>query len=95
MMKKIVQENSSVMRREVTRKEAQQLFAHDALKLELLADIPEHEKVTVYEQGEFYDLCRGPHVPSTGKLQHFKLMHVSGAYCVVIVEIRCFSVFMV
>ncbi|MGG2081324.1 threonine--tRNA ligase [Lysinibacillus pakistanensis] len=80
MMKKIVQENSPIVRREVTRKEAQQLFAHDALKLELLADIPEHEKVTVYEQGEFYDLCRGPHVPSTGKLQHFKLMHVSGAY---------------
>ena len=80
MMKQIVQENSPILRREVTRKEAQRLFAHDALKLELLADIPEHEKVTVYEQGEFYDLCRGPHVPSTGKLQHFKLMHVSGAY---------------
>lgn len=80
MMKQIVQENSPILRREVTRNEAQQLFAHDALKLELLADIPEHEKVTVYEQGEFYDLCRGPHVPSTGKLKHFKLMHVSGAY---------------
>lgn len=80
MMKQIVQENSLILRREVTRKEALRLFAHDALKLELLADIPEHEKVTVYEQGEFYDLCRGPHVPSTGKLQHFKLMHVSGAY---------------
>lgn len=80
MMKQIVQENIQIQRKEVTRVEAQQLFAQDALKLELLEDIPEHEVVTVYEQGEFYDLCRGPHVPSTGKIQHFKLMHVSGAY---------------
>ncbi|MGY3188836.1 threonine--tRNA ligase [Lysinibacillus sp. TE18511] len=80
MMKQIVQENIQIQRKEVTRSEAQQLFAQDALKLELLEDIPEHEVVTVYEQGEFYDLCRGPHVPSTGKIQHFKLMHVSGAY---------------
>lgn len=80
MMKQIVQENIQIQRKEVTRAEAQQLFAHDALKLELLEDIPEHEVVTVYEQGDFYELCRGPHVPSTGKLQHFKLMNVSGAY---------------
>lgn len=80
MMKQIVQENIQIQRKEVTRSEAQQLFAQDALKLELLEDIPEYEVVTVYEQGEFYDLCRGPHVPSTGKIQHFKLMHVSGAY---------------
>ncbi|MGE8037163.1 threonine--tRNA ligase [Lysinibacillus sp. NPDC093692] len=80
MMQQIVQENRQIQRKEVTRAEAQQLFAHDALKLELLQDIPEHEVVTVYEQGDFYDLCRGPHVPSTGKLQHFKLMNVSGAY---------------
>ncbi|MEQ6355349.1 threonine--tRNA ligase [Lysinibacillus sp. M3] len=80
MMKQIVQENILIQRKEVTRAEAQQLFAHDALKLELLQDIYEHEVVTVYEQGDFYDLCRGPHVPSTGKLQHFKLMNMSGAY---------------
>jgi len=80
MMKQIAQENIQIQRKEVTRAKAQQLFAHDTLKLELLQDIPEHEVVTVYEQGDFYDLCRGPHVPSTGKLQHFKLMNVSGAY---------------
>ncbi|MGE7674412.1 threonine--tRNA ligase [Lysinibacillus sp. NPDC094403] len=80
MMKQIVQENIQIQRKEITRAEAQQLFAHDTLKLELLEDIPEHEVVTIYEQGDFYDLCRGPHVPSTGKLQHFKLMNVSGAY---------------
>ncbi|EON72705.1 threonine--tRNA ligase [Lysinibacillus sphaericus] len=80
MMKQIVQENIQILRKEVTRGEAKQLFAHDKLKLELLEDIPENDIVSVYEQDEFYDLCRGPHVSSTGKLQHFKLMHVSGAY---------------
>lgn len=80
MMKQIVQENIAVQRKEVTREEALVLFEHDELKLELLEAIPTNECVTIYEQGEFYDLCRGPHVPSTGKLQHFKLMHVSGAY---------------
>ncbi|WP_427071736.1 threonine--tRNA ligase [Lysinibacillus fusiformis] len=79
-MKQIVRENVQIKRREVSRNEAKELFAHDALKLELLESIPADETVTIYEQGEFYDLCRGSHVPSTGKLQHFQLMHVSGAY---------------
>lgn len=79
-MKQIVRENVQIKRREVSRNEAKGLFAHDALKLELLESIPPDEIVTIYEQGEFYDLCRGSHVPSTGKLQHFQLMHVSGAY---------------
>jgi len=79
-MKKIASENLIIIRKEVTRAEAKQLFAHDPLKLELLEAIPSDERVTVYEQGEFYDLCRGPHVPSTNKLQHFKLMNISGAY---------------
>lgn len=80
MMKQIVRENVQIKRREVSRNEAKELFTHDALKLELLESIPADETVTIYEQGEFYDLCRGSHVPSTGKLQHFQLMHVSGAY---------------
>ena len=79
-MKKIIKENIPIVRKEVTREEAKKLFTHDALKLELLEAIPENELVTVYEQGEFYDLCRGPHVPSTSKLQYFKLMSISGAY---------------
>lgn len=79
-MKKIVNENYSIARREVSREEARRIFAQDALKLELLDAIPDEELVTVYEQGEFVDLCRGPHVPSTNKLQHFKLMSISGAY---------------
>lgn len=80
VMHQLIKENISIARKEVTRDEAEKLFAHDPLKLELLGDIPEDDIVSVYEQGEFYDLCRGPHVPSTGKIQHFKLLHVSGAY---------------
>ena len=79
-MKKIVSESHDVVRKEVSREEARAIFAHDPLKLELLEAIPANESVTVYEQGEFIDLCRGPHVPSTSKLQHFKLMSISGAY---------------
>ena len=79
-MKKIVSESLRIVRKEVTREEAKQLFVHDALKLELLEAIPSDELITIYEQGEFYDLCRGPHVPSTNKIQHFKLMNISGAY---------------
>lgn len=79
-MNKIVKENLAISRKEVTKVEAAQLFAHDPLKLELLEAIPVEELVTVYEQGEFYDLCRGPHVPSTGRLQHFTLTNLSGAY---------------
>ena len=49
-------------------------------KAEIIASIPEGEKITLYREGDFIDLCRGPHVPSTGKLKVFKLMKVAGAY---------------
>lgn len=80
MMQRIIKENLPIARKEVTRAEAKQLFQYDPLKLELLDDIAEDEIVSIYEQGEFYDLCRGPHVPATRRIEHFKLMHVSGAY---------------
>ena len=79
-MKKIVSENHSVIRREISREEAMVIFARDHLKLELLEAIPEDEVITIYEQGKFVDLCRGPHVPSTNSLQHFKLMNIAFAY---------------
>lgn len=79
-MQRIMKEQQKIIRKEVSREEAKQLFKEDALKLELLDAIPEGEVIAVYEQGEFVDLCRGPHVPTTQKLQHFKLLHVSGAY---------------
>ncbi|PEP56903.1 MULTISPECIES: threonine--tRNA ligase [Bacillus] len=81
-MKNIVNENLKIERVEITRKEAEKLFqdVNDHLKLELLEAIPENEIVTIYKQGEFVDLCRGPHLPSTGYLKAFQLTHVSGAY---------------
>ncbi|SFQ05971.1 threonine--tRNA ligase [Salibacterium halotolerans] len=81
-MKKIIDENLAVVREEVTREEAKEMYREigDDLKLELIDDIPEGEPVTVYEQGEFFDLCRGVHVPNTAKLKTFKLMSISGAY---------------
>lgn len=81
-MKKIVNENLEIRRRVVSRQEAEEKYrtVNDPLKLELLQDIPADEVVTIYEQGEFFDLCRGPHVPSTGKIKAFKLLSVAGAY---------------
>ncbi|MGH1277591.1 threonine--tRNA ligase [Bacillus basilensis] len=81
-MKKIINENVKIERVEVSREEAKKLFQemNDHLKLELLEAIPNGESVTLYKQGEFVDLCRGPHLPSTGYLKAFQLSHVSGAY---------------
>ncbi|WP_188453446.1 threonine--tRNA ligase [Virgibacillus oceani] len=81
-MKRIVDENLEIKRIEVTRQEAKDMFREigDDLKLELIDAIPENEQVTIYKQGEFFDLCRGIHVPSTSKLKAFKLLSISGAY---------------
>jgi threonyl-tRNA synthetase len=67
-------------RRRVTKEEARGLFADDPLKLERLEEFPDDEVITVYQNGPFLDLCRGPHVPSTGRLKHFKLLSGAGAY---------------
>ncbi|MBU8730500.1 threonine--tRNA ligase [Cytobacillus oceanisediminis] len=81
-MKKIINENLDVVRKEVSRNEAVQMYKEigDEYKLELIEAIHEDETVTIYEQGEFFDLCRGVHVPSTGKLKEFKLLSIAGAY---------------
>jgi threonyl-tRNA synthetase len=81
-MAKIVNENLEVIRKEVSRNDAVKLFEEvgDPYKLELIEAIPEDETVTIYEQGEFFDLCRGVHVPSTGKIKEFKLLSIAGAY---------------
>ena len=67
-------------RRQVTKDEARQLFEDDPLKLERLEEFEDDEVITVYQNGPFLDLCKGPHVPSTGKLEHFKLLSGAGAY---------------
>ena len=79
-MKKIISENLEIIRHDVSRVEAQKRFADDEYKVELLEAIPEDEQVSIYEQGEFFDLCRGVHVPSTGKIKEFKLLSIAGAY---------------
>ncbi|GGE76707.1 threonine--tRNA ligase [Priestia taiwanensis] len=81
-MQKIINENLEITRVEVSREEAQARFEaiDDNLKLELLDAIPAGEAVSIYEQGEFFDLCRGVHVPSTGKVKAFKLLSIAGAY---------------
>ena len=81
-MKQLINENFEIIRQDVTRAEAQERFAaiEDPYKLELLEAIPEDDQVSIYEQGDFFDLCRGIHVPSTGKLKEFKLLSVAGAY---------------
>ncbi|MFS0561038.1 threonine--tRNA ligase [Terribacillus sp. 179-K 1B1 HS] len=81
-MQRIVDANLPIVRKVVSREEAKAMFREigDELKLELIDAIPEDQDVTIYEQGEFFDLCRGIHVPSTGKIKVFKLLSISGAY---------------
>lgn len=79
-MKQIVDENHKIERKVVSRDEAKDFFKDDPYKLELIDAIPEDENVTLYSQGEFTDLCRGVHVPSTSKIKEFKLLSTAGAY---------------
>jgi threonyl-tRNA synthetase len=81
-MDRITHENLTISRREVSREEAIHIFTEleDPLKLELIRDLPEDVVLTIYDQGEFFDLCRGPHLPSTGRIKAFKLLSVAGAY---------------
>jgi threonyl-tRNA synthetase len=78
-MNEIIAQNQPFVRREVTKQEARRLFAAQPYKLELIDEIPD-EKVTLYRQGSFVDLCRGPHVSSTGEIKAFKLISIAGAY---------------
>jgi threonyl-tRNA synthetase len=81
-MKRIVKENHPFERIEVSRDEAKKMLeeAHESYKLELLDELEKDETISFYKDGEFLDLCRGPHVPRTGAVKHFKLLDVAGAY---------------
>ncbi|GBG96409.1 threonine--tRNA ligase [Lactococcus termiticola] len=80
-MKKIAKENFPSIRKEVSKAEAQDIFKNDPYKLELIDEHNEDEGgLTIYSQGEYTDLCRGPHVPATGFIKFFKLLSVAGAY---------------
>jgi threonyl-tRNA synthetase len=79
-MGEVVEADLSFERRRVTKEEARELFSDDPLKLERLEEFTDDEVITVYQDGSFLDLCRGPHVPSTGRLRHYKLLNAAGAY---------------
>jgi threonyl-tRNA synthetase len=79
-MRKVVGADDAFVREDVTRADARRRFASDPLKLERLEEIPEGDPISVYRSGAFEDLCRGPHVPATGRIKHFKLLHGAGAY---------------
>ncbi len=81
-MKELVKENIPIVRKVMAREEAIRFFEKmgERYKAEIIRDLPADEVISVYEQGDFIDLCRGPHVPSTGKLKAFKLMKLAGAY---------------
>lgn len=81
-MAKIVKENLAIQKSSMSREEALAYFRerNQDYKVELIEDLPEDAQITFYTQGDFTDLCRGPHVRSTGKVKAFKLMSVAGAY---------------
>jgi threonyl-tRNA synthetase len=81
-MKEVIAKDLPFVRKESGRTETKKLFeeAGETYKVELLEAIPEGEAVSLYQHGDFLDLCRGPHLPSTGKLKAFRLMSVAGAY---------------
>src|SRR5207302_2502384 len=81
-MAEISKRDLPVARKVMPRDQAVALFSSmgEKYKAEIIASIPEGETLSLYEQGDFIDLCRGPHVPSTGRLKVFKLMRVAGAY---------------
>ena len=79
-MQALVASGMEIKRREVSKEEALELFSNDVYKTELINELPDGEIISIYEQGSFRDLCRGPHVSSTKWLKNFKLLSVSGAY---------------
>jgi len=78
-MREIISQNVPFVTEEISKEEARQLFATQPYKLELIDEIPD-TTVTIYKQGSFIDLCRGPHLASTGEVKAFKLTHIAGAY---------------
>ena len=80
-MKKIAKDGKRIVRHEISKQEALEMFKNDPYKIDLINNMDEHDTViSCYSQGDFTDLCRGPHVESVKELKHFKLLKVSGAY---------------
>ena len=80
-MKKCAKDNKNIVRHEISKQEALEMFRDDPYKMDLISRMDESEvTISCYTQGDFTDLCRGPHVENTKELKHFKLLKVSGAY---------------
>ena len=80
VMREVAAKDYPFVREVVDRSEANRRFSDDPLKLERISELGDDETISVYTDGPFVDLCRGPHLPSTGRLKHFKLLHGAGAY---------------
>ncbi len=79
-MKKIASQNSKIERGVLSKEEALEFFSDDPYKVELINELPVDEEISIYKQAHFTDLCRGPHIPGTKWIKHFKLLSVAGAY---------------
>lgn len=79
-MANVIKAANSFVRKEITRDEALALFADEPYKIELINDLPEDEVISIYEEGDFVDLCRGPHIDNAGEIKAYKLLKSSGAY---------------
>ncbi|MDY2887989.1 MAG: threonine--tRNA ligase [Candidatus Caccosoma sp.] len=79
-MKKISKDGKRIVRLELSKEEALEMFNDDEYKLDIIENLPENETITAYRQGDYTDLCRGPHVESVKEIKYFKLLKVSGAY---------------
>ena len=79
-MKKIIKDGKKIIRHELSRQEALEMFKDDPYKIDLINEMPEDEVISCYTQGDFTDLCRGPHVDSVKECKHFKLLKFSGSY---------------
>ncbi len=79
-MKKLAKDGKRIIRKEISRDEALEMFKNDPYKVDLIKEMPDDEVISCYTQGDFTDLCRGPHVESVKELKHFKLLKFSGSY---------------
>ena len=79
-MKKIIKANYPIIRKEISKEDALELFKDEPYKTELIENLPSDAVISIYTQGDFTDLCAGPHIPSTGYVKAYKITSVTGAY---------------
>lgn len=91
-MKKLAKDGKRIVRHEISKEEALEMFKNDPYKIDLISRMDENAQViSCYTQGDFTDLCRGPHVDTVKELKNFKLLKVSGAYWKMMLKIICYK----